>query len=168
MADKFIRLSSGQLAEREAAVASAGAGDAGRIVALDGAGKLDSTVMPNGIGADTAAIVASEALAAGDLVNIHDATGAKVRKADASNGRRADGFVLAAVTSSATATVYFDGSDTALTGLTIGATYYLSGTAAGTATLTPPSTSGHIVQEVGRARLATALSFEPEQPVTLA
>ena len=168
MADKFIRLNSGQLAEKEATVTSAGAGDAGEIVALDGSGRLDTSVMPVGIGADTASIAASENLAAGDFVNIHDATGAKVRKADASNGRRADGFVLAAVTSGASGTVYFEGSNTAVIGLTPGVTYYLSGATAGAATATAPSTAGHIVQEVGRARLATALSFEPEQPVTLA
>lgn len=168
MADKFIRLNSGQLAEKEATVVSAGAGDAGELVALDAAGKLDTSVMPVGLGADTASIQASENLAAGDLVNLHDSSGVKVRKADASNGRRADGFVLAAVTAPASATVYFEGSNTALSSLTVGATYYLSGSAAGGVTTTAPSASGHLVQEVGRARLATALSFDVQQPVTLA
>src|SRR5687768_2963313 len=50
---------------------SAGAGDADKLVALDASGRIDSTMMPVGIGADTASITTSEALAAGDLVNIH-------------------------------------------------------------------------------------------------
>jgi hypothetical protein len=161
-------LSNGQLAEQEAKVSSAGAGDAGKIVALDGSGRLDNSVMPVGIGADTASIEASENLSAGDFVNLHDSSGPKVRKADASNGRRADGFVLASVTSGQNATVYFEGSNTGLSSLTVGATYYLSGSSPGAATATAPSTSGHIVQELGRSRSATAISFEPGQPITLA
>ena len=51
MADKYIKNNSGQLAEVEATVTSAGAGNAGDIVALDGSGKLDTTVLPTGIGA---------------------------------------------------------------------------------------------------------------------
>jgi len=200
MADKFIRLVSGQLAEREATVTSAGAGDAGKIpafdtngrltesvmssaptassagagdagklVKLDGTGKIDNTMMPAGVGSDSAVITASENLSAGDFVNLwDDASTIKVRKADASNGRRADGFVLAAVTSGNPATVYFEGSNNQLSSLTLGATYYLSGTTAGAITATAPSTSGQIVQEVGRARLATALAFEPQAPITLA
>ena len=53
--------------------ASAGASDAGKLVALDAAGRINTTMMPTGIGADTAIIVASEALSAGDLVNIYRA-----------------------------------------------------------------------------------------------
>lgn len=168
MANKYLNLVAGVLTQIEALVTSAGAGDAGKLVALDGAGKLDSSVMPTGIGADTATIQASEDLAAGDVVNIHDATGARVRKADASNGRRVDGFVLSSVTSGQNATVYFEGAITGLTGLTVGATYYLSGASAGTVTSTAPSTATHIVQEVGRAVSSSRIAFEPQQPVTLA
>ena len=171
MADKFIRLNSGQLVEKEATVVSAGAGDAGELVALDGSGKLDNSVMPVGIGADTAVIEASENLAAGDLVNIH-ASGSPlsdfVRKADASNGRRAHGFVLSSVTSGQNATVYFEGSITGLSGLTPGATMYLSGSVAGAATATPPSTSSYLVQEIGAASKTDEITFEPQRPVTLA
>ena len=71
--------------EVEGTVVSAGAGNAGDIPALDATGKLDMSVMPNGIGADTAIIEASESLTAGDFVNIYNNTGtAIVRKADAS------------------------------------------------------------------------------------
>ena len=95
-AKKYISLVSGILTEIQALVTSAGAGDDGKLVALDSAGKLDNSVMPVGIGADTAAITASEALAAGDLVNIWNSSGFKVRKADATTpGKEAHGFVLA-------------------------------------------------------------------------
>lgn len=169
MAQKFIRLNGGQLAELEAQVTSSGAGDAGKIVALDSAGKLDPSVMPVGIGADTSTITASENLAAGDLVNVWNDSGtAKVRKADASNGRRASGFVLSSVTSGNPATVYFEGTITGLSSLTIGSVYYLSASTAGGITETAPTTATHIVQEVGVATSATTLSFEPQRPVTLA
>lgn len=167
--NKYLKLSSGALAEEVATQTSAGAGDAGKIPALDGAGRLASSMMPVGIGADTKDMVASEALAAGDLVNVWNSSGTqKARRADASNGRRAHGFVLAGVSQDATATVYFEGTITGLTGLTPGASMFLSGSTPGAATATAPSTTGHIVQEIGAAVSATELSFEPQQPVTLA
>ena len=43
---------------------SAGAGSAGKLPALDGTGRLDDTFLPVGISADVANIVASEALSA--------------------------------------------------------------------------------------------------------
>jgi hypothetical protein len=116
-------------------------------------------MMPVGIGADTQVVEASENLAAGDLVNIHNSTGAKARKADATTaGKEAHGFVLAAVTSGQPATVYFEGSNTQVTGLTPGP-QYLS-TTPGLSTHTPPSGSGNILQKVGVATDAAVLNFE--------
>src|SRR3954467_543939 len=153
--DKFLYNNAGTITEKVSNQASAGAGDAGKIVALDSTGRIDNTMMPVGIGADTAVITASEALAAGDLVNIWNSTGAKVRKADATTaGKEAHGFVLAAVSSSATATVYFEGTDTGVSGRTAGV-QYLS-TTAGISSSTPPSGSGNVVQRVGFATAATA------------
>jgi hypothetical protein len=147
--------------------ASAGAGDSGKIVALDAAGKIDSTMMPTGVAADTALITTSEALAAGDLVNIWSSTGAKARKADATvAGKEAHGFVLASAGSGAAATVYFEGSNTGVTGLTPG-NNFLS-TTAGLATATAPSGSGNVVQRVGFATSATALNFQSQTPFVLA
>lgn len=146
---------------------SAGAGDSGKVVALDGAGKIDSTMMPTGVGADTQTITASEALSAGDLVNVHNSTGAKVRKADATTaGKEAHGFVLAGVSNGASATVYFEGTITGLSGLTPGV-QYLS-TTAGASTATAPSGSGNAVQRVGVATSATTLNFESQPPIILA
>lgn len=169
MADKYIKNNSGQLAEVEGTTTSAGAGSAGKIVALDSAGKLDSTMMPTGVGATTKLAATSENLSAGDLVNLWNDSGTvKARKADASNGRRAHGFVLSAVTSPNNATVYLDGTITGLTSLTPGAAYYLSGATAGAIVSTAPSTSGYISQEVGVALSATELNFEEQQPILLA
>lgn len=142
---------------------------ASKIVKLGADGKLDATVMPTGIGADTAAITASEALAAGDLVNIwNDAGTAKVRKADGSTaGKQADGFVLVGVAMSAVATVYFEGTNTQCTGLTPGG-QFLSASTPGKSVTAAPSASGNIVQKVGVATSATALNFDRGEPITLA
>lgn len=146
---------------------SAGAGDAGKLAALDGSGRLDNSMMPVGIGADTASIQASENLAAGDFVNVWNSSGARVRKADAATaGKEAHGFVLSAVISGANATVYFEGTNTAVTGLTPG-TVFLAITA-GVATGTAPSATGNIVQRLGVATSATSVNFEPQQHVVLA
>lgn len=148
--------------------ASAGSGDAGKVAALDGTGRLDTTMMPVGIGADTATVQASETIAAGDYVNIHNVSGAvRVRKADASNGRRAHGFTLAGITSGASGTVYFEGQNTQVSSLTPGATQFLSGSAAGAGTETAPTTTGWILQVVGNAIGTTAVNFEPAPPITL-
>lgn len=147
---------------------SVGAGDAGKIVALDGSGKIDSTMMPVGIGADTVAITASENLSAGDFVNVwNDAGTPKVRKADATvAGKEAHGFVLGAVISGGQATVYFEGTNTGVTGQTAGRVFL--STTAGLATATAPSASGNVVQVIGVATSATSINFEAQQPIVLA
>lgn len=145
---------------------SAGAGDSGKLPSLDGSGRLDNSFMPVGIGADTAAIATSETLAAGDFVNIWDSTGAKVRKADATTaGKEAHGFVLSAFTHPTTATVYFEGTNTAVSGKTPGVQFLQ--TTAGTSGSTAPSASGNVVQKLGVAVSATAINFEPQQPIVL-
>ncbi len=167
-AQKYLRNNGGVLTEQAAAQTSAGAADGGKIVALDDNGRLDNSVMPVGIGADTAIIAASEALAAGDFVNIWNSSGAKVRKAEAStSGKEAHGFVLAAVANGANATVYFDGTNNQVTGQTAG-NVFLSATTAGQATATAPSAAGQMVQRLGVATSATAINFEPLQPIVLA
>lgn len=168
MADKYLYNNAGTITEKAAIVTSAGAGDTGKIPALDAAGRLDNSVMPTGIGADTATVTASEALSAGDFVNIWNSTGAKVRKADASTaGKEVHGFVLAAVSSSAAATVYFEGTNTQVTGLTPGVVY-LSAATPGAATGTAPSGSGQVVQKIGFATSATAVNINATAPIVLA
>ena len=166
-AKKFLRLVAGVFTEVAATVTSAGAGSDGDLVALDSSGRLDNSVMPVGIGADTKTIAASEALAAGDWVNVWNSTGAKVRKADATTaGKEAHGFVLAAVSSGANALVYFEGTNTQVSGQTPGPVYLQ--TTAGTGGATIPSASGNVVQNLGVALSATDVNFERGTPVVLA
>jgi hypothetical protein len=168
MANKYLAMVAGLITEIAGLVTSAGAGDAGKIVALDSSGKLDTSLMPTGVGADTAAIATSESLAAGDLVNVFNSTGAKVRKADSSvSGKEAHGFVLAVFTHPTTATVYFEGSNTQVTGLTPGV-QYLDPANPGKSTNTAPTTAGQVVQRVGFATAAAVLNFQSEVPVLLA
>ena len=168
MADKYLRNNSGVITELEATVTSAGAGNAGDIVALDGTGKLDNSVMPVGIGADTAVLATTENLSAGDFVNIFNDSGTpKARKADATTtGKFAHGFVLAGTTSPNNATVYFEGTNTQVSTVT-GGRLYLATTAGGW-TATAPSASGNVVQAIGVGTSSTTINFEPEAPVVLA
>lgn len=140
-----------------------------KVVMTTAGGVLDSSIMPPGIVADTAAIVSSENLASGDFVNLwNDAGTVKARKADATaEGKEAHGFVLAAVTAPASATVYFESKNTSLTGMTLGARQYLSTTPGGR-TETAPSAAGNVVQVLGVAYAATGLNFEPQEPITVA
>lgn len=167
--DKFLYMTGGRITEKASVQTSAGAGDAGRLPALDAGGKLDQTMMPSGVGASTKVAPASEALNAGDWVNLWlDGATLKARKADATTaGKEAHGFVLAAVDNAANATVYLSGVNSQLSGLTAGSLYFLSATA-GNETTTPPSSSGNVVQSVGPAISATEIDFKPSTPVTLA
>lgn len=166
---KYLKNSGGSSTEQAALQTSAGAGDAGAIIALDSTGRIDSSMMPVGIGADTAVIVASEALSAGDLVNVWSNVGVfNVRKADASTtGKEAHGFVQAAVLLSGNATVYFEGPNTQVTGLTPGRKF-LSSTVPGGTQASAPSGAGQIAQCVGIATSATVLNFDSGTFIVLA
>lgn len=172
MAQRFLARVSGQTKQVEANTTSAGAADAGKIPALDASGKIDNSMMPNGVGAATQILPASENLSNGSFVNIWSDSGtARVRLADNSNGREADGYVLAAVTSGNNATVYpLDGTNSSLSGLTPGAKYYLG--TAGAVTATPlDETSGananKVSQYLGKAKSATELMTTDDPAVVL-
>jgi len=168
-AKKYLTLGANGARElRSATDSSAGAGNAGDLVALDGDGKIDETMMPDGVGADIVTVTASENLASGDLVHLWDDAGTvKARKADATAaGKEADGFVKEAVDATDPAEVYLSGTITGLSDLSPGATYLLSATAGGI-TATAPATVGNVVQRVGKAKSATALVFRREAPVTI-
>lgn len=161
---KVIQISStGTQSEYAGKSTSAGAGDSGEFAILDGTGKLDVSLMPTGFGADVNTLVAGEALAAGDFVYV--LAGGGVMKADATTfAKRAMGYVLASVLNGGNATVYFDDSNSSLSGLTPGGMYYLSATS-GLATLTAPTTSTQYVQELGIATSATALHVNIKTPI---
>jgi len=217
---KFIKNNAGTLTEESAVTTSAGAGDSGKVPALNASGVLDSTIvnskttsagagdsgklpalnasgilddsiinasatsaankiakldgsgrlamglLPVGVGADTVTLTTSETIASGDLVNIWDSTGAKVRKADATiAGKEAHGFVLVGAASGATVDVYFEGSNTAMTGLVAGKRFL--STTAGTSSATAPSGTGNVVQLVGFATSTTSMNFQSGTPITL-
>lgn len=168
MADKYIYNNGGTLTEKSGTTSSSGAADAGKIIALDATGRIDVTMMPAGFGDDAVNIVASETLAAGDFVNVwNDAGTPKVRKADATTaGKHAHGFVLAGVSIGASAKVFFEGTNTQLSGLTAG-DRFLS-TTAGQTIATAPSASGNVVQKLGVAVSATAINVEIQQHIVLA
>jgi len=158
---------SGQVTEITGLVTSAGGADAGKIAQLDGAGRFDTSLMPVGLGADTFTSTASGALSAGDLVYI-TGTGLIARASGAAAGNAAHGFVLAASATSAAATMYFEGRNTAVTALTPGTRYYLADATAGALTATPVSGAGKLHQFVGRAVTATSLDFEADDAILLA
>lgn len=168
MSDQILVLGSNGLPQQVATVSvSAGAGDGNKIARLDGTGKFDSSVLPANSFVSPLSVVASEALAAGDMVEVYfdgTASAVRVRRANGATGapgRPARGFVTAAVANAATAIVYFQGIVT-LAGLTPGVSYFLSATTAGAVTATPPSGAGQLVQKVGFSISATQLVFESQ------
>lgn len=166
--NKYLGIVNNRMSEVVSTQTSAGAGDANKIVALNSAGYIDITLLPTGVGPDVKTMIASEALSAGNLVNVwNDAGTVKARKTDATtSGKESDGFVLASYSADDTASVYFEGLITGLSGLTLGARYYLS-TTAGNITATAPSSAGNVLQYVGKAVSATELSFEPSDGIIL-
>lgn len=165
---KALRLGTGGIEEFAATDSSAGAANAGDIVALDSSGKIAVNMLPTGLGPAVKSIVASEAITAPALVNIwNDGGTAKIRKADAATNKPANGFILASVAAAASADVYFEGEVTGLSGLTAGKVW-LSATVPGGVQATIPTTSGHIAQSVGWATSATTIDFESGDPITRA
>jgi hypothetical protein len=158
--EKILKEVAGQVTEITTTQVG-GVGAADSVASLNASGQWDITMMPTGIGADTASIPASENLLAGDFVNIWDDGGVvKIRKAIAEDSKLADGFVLDAVTSPAAGTVYFEGKNTAKTGLTLAAVYYLSDATAGEITATAPSASSKHVQRIGKSYNLTTVTTE--------
>lgn len=169
MPSKFVTLgTTGEQRYSRGLTASAGNASADNLIATNSAGQIDTTFLPAGLEISTESIVVAEALAAGDLINIHVVTGTRTaRKADASNGRMAHGYVLTSVANAGTATVYKTGKLTGKTGLTPGSLQFLSGSSAGGITAAPAMTSGFILQEIGYAVDATSILFEFDAPTYL-
>lgn len=156
----------------EAIITSTGVADAFKIISTNTYGKLDETLLPDGVGADIKVAASSENLTAGNLVNLwNDGGTIKVRKADASGGvaKMVHGFVKENVTAPADATVYFNGFNTDISGLTPGAIYYITDTPGAAATTAPdPDTDdGHIIQVVGVATAAGELFVKAGEPVLI-
>jgi hypothetical protein len=147
-------------------VVSAGASDAGKPIITDASGKMDVTMLPTGVGADTGVIQTTEALAAGDFVNVYNNAGSGAcRKSDA-NGKRAHGFVKQAYGSGVAATVYFEGTNDQVTGMTPG-DVFLSATP-GKAATAAPTGAGILCQNIGFAISATSVNFQNNNPIVQA
>lgn len=163
MADRYIRWDdvNNRYAQRQAVTQSAGAGDAGKIAALDSTGKFDISVIP---GVAIEQIEASESISAGDALNIWDDAGTrKVRLADATIGRPAHTFARTGGAAGAMITVDDDGP-VSVSGVVLGSRYWLG--AAGTITTNPDeTTSGAVIQSVGYGRDTGILAVDIEPPV---
>lgn len=148
--------------QQVAASATGGVGNEEKVVSTNNAGVLDPSLFPAGIGKDIVTIPASEALAAGDSVNIHVVSGAaRVRKSDsatANGGKKADGFVLSVYASGGLAQVYRSGLNSSLTGLSPGLDYYMG--PSGTVTTVAPTAAGQTQQFLGKAISATTLDVQ--------
>ena len=168
---QYTENTSGIIAAINACIAAAGGtvtaythNTAGVIAAL-----LDlKTAVGSGGTAETVEIevTAGETLLLGHAVYLH--TDGKVYKATPS-GTRAQatvfGLAKAGVATDETATLIIRGSCTGMSGLTVGAEYFIA--TAGAISNTVPSASGSYVTRVGQAQSATVFSVNPAQPVLL-
>lgn len=154
----YLDLISGRPTRVTPLTTSAGAADAAKVVQTNGAGVIDITLLPSGIGADSVTVLTSAALTAGQLVNVYNNAGtANVRPAIATGmATEYHGYVIAAFASGVQATVYFDDANTAVSALTPGV-QWLSAATAGGVSATAPNTPGQISQRVGVATSATLL-----------
>jgi hypothetical protein len=157
MANKYLDKN---FVEVEGKVISTGGADAGKIPALDGAGKLDVSLMPTGFAPLSIAVLSTETFSPGMFVNLYYDNGTlKCRKASCTdNTKPADGFVISGSESGATVNVFLSGNlISVLAGLTPAANYFLSTN--GGITTTEPSVSGNVVQPIGKALSTTQLLF---------
>ena len=171
MVDKILQRSAGVTSQYIPVTTSVGAGSSGKIPALGSDGKLDPSMYNPG--ADpTYQITAYEAIGAGKFYNMFVDSGVlKARLADNSNGRPAHGFVKASVAASGTGVGFpLDVTNSSLTGLNVGTTYFL-GTAGGVIAApldaADPAKVGFIDQKIGMALSATELATDDYDYVVL-
>lgn len=111
----------------------------------------------------------SDAAAAvlGEVFYIFGADSVKKAKADAAATAAAYYFAAAAISAGSTGTFQSDGVLGGLTGLTAGATYYLSAATAGAITVTAPSVVGQYVVRLGKALSTTEFQIRIEREILL-
>lgn len=136
-------------------------------ITVDAQGQI--TAASNG-GTTGETYTAGEALTAGNLCYI--TSSGTIMKADAnSEGKLAQGFVLASISNGASGTFYRGhGKITGLSGLTAGSRYFLSNAVTGAIALHSALTysTADIQQYVGRAESTTVLAFEPGDTILIA
>lgn len=169
MAQSFLARINGRIQQLFGTDVSAGASNAGDLVALGDDGRLDESLMPVGIGANMVVATASEEIVAGRFINIYSNAGTlSMRLADNSNGRPAWGYVRATVAASTEGSAYrLNTINAHLTGLTPGDDYWLG--TAGNVIDTPldPETETGVDQYLGMASSATELVTVEHAPVYL-
>lgn len=168
MADKYIALSNGIDIEVEATVVGGTVAQAGDVLALDSTGRIDSSVLPVGLGADTLVATSAEVLSSANPMVYIKSDGQVANASATSGGNPTIGFVISNYSFGAQAIVYFEGRITGLSGLTIGARYYLSDTVPGGITATPVTGTGKLHQYIGRAVSATTITFECDDHIVRA
>lgn len=152
---KVVAVNAGQYIEVTPNITSAGAGDSGKLIALNAAGAIDITAMPAGIGGNVQTMTASEAIAAGAAINV--ASSGQVRNANATDATKpCHGFSTGSISSAATGPIVLgSGINTSSSSLTAGAPVYLA-TTSGAVTATAPAATGNLLQQVGFALSATS------------
>lgn len=139
-------------------IARAQAEDAMLVAILAGGARRPSTSVQTGVQAATP----SEALNAGDLVNVYLSGGVmSVRQANAADPARfANGFVLVSASIGVPVVIYPTGAfNSAATVATGQGEVWLSDVTPGAFSLTPPTTTGHLLQTVGAAYQGAGLAF---------
>lgn len=106
---------------------------------------------------------ASEAIAAGDLLNVYVNAGVMTaRKADGSDPAKfCNAFTLTGIANGSSGPVQFAGFNDRATVSSGASEVWLSDVTPGTFTNTAPTTSGHLLQTVGTAVLGLGLAFAP-------
>lgn len=164
--NKYMELVGGKKQLKAANDVSAGVADSGKVVALNAAGKIDPSMLTD---QDVSNVEAFENLAAGDYVNLFlDGGVIKARLADNSNDRPAHGYVDDTVTAASNVNVFFEGSNTNLSGLTIGTRQFL-GTVGQTIStpLDPTVVTGDLHQLLGIAISATEINTDIQDCIVL-
>ena len=128
--------------------------DAAQVVSISKSTNVTGSLrVTEAVGARRTFLTASEALTAGDFVNV--AVGGVRRATNNDTNKQAHGFVAQGASTGNAVTVFYSGLNTGVTGLAAGSRYFL-GTAGGETT-TPPTAVGQLSQEVGVAVASTAI-----------
>lgn len=166
----YLYIKNGTVAKFTAINKSTGTDDKDKIVSTNADGKIDLTLIPEGIGDSANTFPATETMSAGAFVNLFDDTGtAKIRLADNSNGRPAHGFIKTAASTGETVTVYHLGATNTYLAVEIGARYYLGTTGSVVKLPVDPDSaaSGTIHQFLGIAKSTTELVTTPADYILL-
>lgn len=165
---KFLSLLTGRVSEVQPITASAGAGDASKMIQTDSNGLIDPSLMPSGITPDQKAGTSNGTITAKDLCFVEAAGTIARATAAAGTPNQCIGYALTSVATGQPITIQLEGKLNGLSGLTPGSRYYLSDVTPGGLLIAPgPVGAGKISQFVGTALSATELNFEPDDAIAL-